>query len=106
MSVVHATDQDFQETVLQGQGLILVDFWAEWCGPCKMLSPSLDAIAKAMDGKVTIVKVDIDKNPQIPSQYGVRSIPTLTLFKDGQAISTKVGVLAQPKIQEWLDSHL
>ena len=104
MSTVHVSDDEFESKVLKGSGPVLVDFWAEWCGPCKQISPILDEIAGEMAGKVTVAKVNIDQNPETPTKYGVRGIPTLILFKDGEAVATKVGSLPKSKIVEWLDS--
>lgn len=104
MSSKHVSDGDFEKDVLKGSGPILVDFWAEWCGPCKQLSPILDEIAGEMSGKVTIAKVNIDENPDTPQKYGVRGIPTLILFKDGQAVATKVGSMPKSKLVEWIES--
>jgi len=100
------TDSSFDADVLQAQKPVLVDFWAEWCGPCKMIAPFLDAIAADMAGKVTVAKVNIDENPQTPSKYGVRGIPTLMLFKNGQVAATKIGALPQSKLLEWVQSVL
>ena len=105
MASVQVTDQDFDQKVLQGQGLTLVDFWAEWCGPCRQLSPVLDDLAKEMEGQLTVAKVNIDSSPKTPEKYGVRGIPTLILFKDGQAVSTKVGALPKAKLMEWIKSQ-
>ncbi|MEQ1789749.1 MAG: thioredoxin [Rickettsiales bacterium] len=101
---LHIDDSEFEEKVLNGNGTFLVDFWAEWCGPCRQLSPILDAIAEERAEKITIVKVNIDKNPATPQKFGVRGIPTLIIFKDGKAISTKVGSLPKSKLLEWVDS--
>lgn len=101
---VHVNDDDFEKDVLKASGAVLVDFWAEWCGPCKQIGPILDEIAAEMNGKLTIAKVNIDKNPETPQKYGVRGIPTLILFKDGKVVSTKVGSMPKSKLVEWLES--
>jgi thioredoxin 1 len=104
MSALHVTDGEFDQKVLKASGLVLVDFWAEWCGPCRQIAPVLDEIAKEKGSALTIAKVDIDKNPGTPQKYGVRGIPTLILFKNGQAVSTKVGSLPKSKLVEWINS--
>ena len=106
MSTVHVSDDSFDADVLKAEGAVLVDFWAEWCGPCKIIAPALEDIAKEMDGRVTVAKVNIDDNPLTPQKYGVRGIPTLMLFKDGQVAATKVGALAKGQLQEWVESVL
>lgn len=100
------SDQSFEQDVLKAEGPVLVDFWAEWCGPCKQIAPSLDKIAKEMEGKVTIAKVNIDDNPQTPTQYGVRGIPTLLIFKGGQVAAMKVGTLPESKLREWIQQSI
>ncbi|MES2983619.1 MAG: thioredoxin TrxA [Pseudomonadota bacterium] len=106
MSTKHISDDEFDGAVLNSSTPILVDFWAEWCGPCKQIGPILDEIAKDMDGKLTIAKVNIDQNPESPQRYGVRGIPTMILFKDGKAIATKVGSMPKSQLVEWLNSHV
>ena len=98
------TDDTFELDVLQADGPVLVDFWAEWCGPCKQIAPSLDEISEELDGKMSLAKVNIDENPETPSKYGVRGIPTLMLFKGGEVTSTKVGALPKGKLKEWVES--
>jgi len=99
-------DNEFESEVINSKLPLLIDFWAEWCGPCRMLSPILDQLSEEMEGKVKIVKMNIDENPETPSKFGVRGIPTMLLFKEGKQIATKVG--AQPKnaLQEWINSSL
>ncbi len=104
MTTKTVTDDSFDADVLGSSEPVLVDFWAEWCGPCKQIGPSLEEISSEMGEKLTVAKVNIDDNPNIPTKYGVRGIPTLMLFKDGQVAATKVGALPKGKIQEWIDS--
>lgn len=106
MSISHVTDASFEEDVLKAEGPVLVDFWAEWCGPCKQIAPTLEDIAKDYDGRVRVVKVDIDSNPQTPSKYGVRGIPTIMMFKGGEVAAMKVGALPKSKLYEWVDDSL
>lgn len=101
---LHIDDSEFEAKVLKGQGAFLVDFWAEWCGPCRQIAPVLDEIASEREGKLTVVKVNIDKNPGTPQKYGVRGIPTLILFQNGEPVSTKVGSVPKSKLIEWIDS--
>ena len=102
MSTVKVTDETFEQDVLKAEKPVLVDFWAEWCGPCKQIAPALEQIAQELGGQVTIAKVNIEDSPTVPSRYGVRGIPTLMLFKDGQMASMKVGAMPKQKILEWL----
>lgn len=106
MSITQVSDTSFEDDVLKADGLVLVDFWAEWCGPCKQIGPFLEELSTDMEGKVTIAKVNIDENPATPLKYGVRGIPTLMLFKGGQVAATKVGALSKVKLYEWVESLL
>ncbi len=98
------TDQTFDADVLKSSEPVLVDFWAEWCGPCKMIAPFLEQLATDMAGRVTVAKINIDENPQTPMKYGVHGIPTLMLFKNGQVAATKIGALPKSKLVEWVES--
>ncbi|MGB0695878.1 MAG: thioredoxin TrxA [Rhodospirillaceae bacterium] len=102
----HVTDSSFDEDVLKANGPILVDFWAEWCGPCRQIAPSLEVIAQELEGQLNVVKLNIDDNPQTPAKYGVRGIPTLMIFKDGQVAATKIGALPTGKLREWVQGSL
>ncbi|MBI1186939.1 MAG: thioredoxin TrxA [Alphaproteobacteria bacterium] len=103
MATVKVTDDSFDTDVLKAQGPVLVDFWAEWCGPCKQIGPALEEIAGEMNGRLAVAKINIDENPGTPSRYGVRGIPTLMVFKDGKVAATKVGAMPKSKIVEWLN---
>ncbi|HXP31415.1 MAG TPA: thioredoxin TrxA [Stellaceae bacterium] len=100
------TDGTFDAQVLRAPGPVLVDFWAEWCGPCKMIAPHLEQLATDMAGRVTVAKINIDENPQTPTKYGVHGIPTLMLFKNGQVAATKIGALPKSRLVEWIESVL
>ncbi|THD74534.1 MAG: thioredoxin TrxA [Phenylobacterium sp.] len=102
MSSVKVTDESFETDVLKSGQPVLVDFWAEWCGPCKQIAPALEQIADEFAGKITVAKLNIEESPTTPSRYGVRGIPTMMLFKDGQMASMKVGAMPKQKIVEWL----
>ena len=102
----HVNDADFEKEVLQAEMPVVVDFWAEWCGPCKQVAPFLDDLAKEKDGVLKVVKVDIDNNPQTPTTYNVRGIPTLMVFRNGALVATKVGALPRSALYEWVESSL
>lgn len=104
--VLHVNDSDFDEKVLKANGPVLVDYWAEWCGPCKMIAPILDEIAKDYEGKLTVAKLNIDDNPATPQHYGVRGIPTLMLFVDGEVEGTKVGALTKSQLAAFISNYL
>ena len=100
------TEATFESDVLQSEQPVIVDFWAEWCGPCHAVSPVLEQIADERQGELTVAKVNIDENPQVPTKYGVRGIPTLMIFQNGQVAATKVGALPKTKIKEWIDASI
>jgi thioredoxin 1 len=104
--IVQLSDDSFEADVLAAEQAVLVDFWAEWCGPCKMIAPILDEVADEYDGKLTIGKLNIDQNAQTPPKYGIRGIPTLLLFKNGNVIATKVGALSKTQLKEFLDANI
>jgi thioredoxin 1 len=104
--IVYVTDSSFEAEVLKGEGAVLVDFWADWCGPCKMIAPILDEIATEYAGRVKVTKLNIDENPGTPPKYGIRGIPTLMLFKGGNVEATKVGALSKSQLAAFLDSNL
>lgn len=100
------SDNNFSKDVLESSVPVLVDFWAPWCGPCRQLSPIIDSIATEAAGKFDVVKCNIDENPEVPSKYGVRSIPTLMIFKDGKLVDTKIGSLPKSALHEWIKSNI
>jgi thioredoxin 1 len=104
--ILHISDADFDEKVLKSTAPVLVDFWAEWCGPCKMIAPILDEIAADYEGRLVVAKVNVDQSPETPQRYGVRGIPTLILFKDGDVHATKVGAVAKAQLAAFIDSNL
>jgi thioredoxin 1 len=104
--IVHITDDNFESEVLQSSEPVLVDYWAEWCGPCKMIAPVLDEIAGEYEGRVKVAKLNIDDNPNTPPRYGIRGIPTLMLFKDGEVEATKVGAVSKSQLTAFIDSNL
>ena len=105
-TVKHVTDATFEADVLKSDRPVLVDYWAEWCGPCKMIAPILDEVSKAYEGRVQIAKINVDENRVVPGQHGIRGIPTLMLFKDGKVAATKVGSLSKAQLTAFLDGHL
>ena len=104
--IVHISDESFEEEVLQSEQPVLIDYWAEWCGPCKMIAPVLDEIATEYSNRLKVVKLNIDDNPQTPPKYGIRGIPTLMVFKNGQVEATKVGAVSKAQLTAFLDDSL
>ena len=105
-NTVPVTDSSFETDVLKATGPVLVDFWAEWCGPCRMIGPALEEIAGDLKGKLTVAKVNIDENPQTPNNYAVRGIPTLILFKNGKPAATLVGALPKSALRQWIEKNV
>ena len=104
--IVHISDESFEEEVLQSERPVLIDYWAEWCGPCKMIAPVLDEIATEYSDRLKVVKLNIDDNPQTPPKYGIRGIPTLMVFKNGQVEATKAGAVSKAQLTAFLDDSL
>jgi len=105
-AIVHVSDASFSEDVLGTDGPVLVDFWAAWCGPCKMIAPVLDELAKEYEGRITICKMDVDANKETPAKFNIRGIPTLMVFKDGNAEGTKVGALSKAQLKEFIEASI
>jgi len=106
MPTVKTTDTDFQKDVLKADQTVLVDFWAEWCGPCKAIGPALEEIADNLGGQIKIAKLNIDENPQTPQSYNVRGIPTLLIFKEGQVVAEKIGAMPKSALEQWISDNL
>jgi thioredoxin 1 len=106
MTTVHVSDASFETDVLKSEVPVVVDFWAEWCGPCHMIAPALEEIAKTLGPKAKIVKLDVDKNPYTPSKYGVRGMPTLMIFKGGQVAASKLGAAPKSQLQSWIEQSI
>ena len=104
MATVKVTDSNFEQDVLKSSEPVVVDFWAEWCGPCRMIGPALEEISSEMEGKVKIAKLNVDENPQVASQYGIRSIPALMMFKDGKVVAQKVGAAPKGELSRWIQA--
>ena len=102
MALINITDEEFEDSILKNSGVCLVDFWAEWCGPCKQISPILEEIASEENYAITIAKINIDENPRVATDYGIRSIPTMLLFSNGELKDTKVGVLPKQELNDWI----
>ena len=106
MGLLHISDSDFDEKVIRSATPVLVDFWAEWCGPCRIIGPVLEELAPEYEGRMAIAKINVDDNRETAARYGVSGIPTLILFKEGEAVDRQVGALPKPKLKEWIDQKL
>jgi thioredoxin 1 len=106
MAIKHVSDASFEQDVLKSESPVLVDYWAEWCGPCKMIAPILEEVSRDYEGRLQVAKVNVDENQAVPAKYGIRGIPTLMLFKNGAQVAIKVGALSKSQLTLFLDSHL
>ena len=106
MTVTHISDDSFEQDVVNASRPVIVDYWAEWCGPCRQIAPALEELALELKDRVTIAKMNVDENPRTPTKFGVRGIPTLMLFKNGEVASTKIGAMPKSKIKEWIESQI
>ena len=106
MAILNVEDKDFKEKVLESDKPVLCDFWAEWCGPCKQIAPILHELAEDYKEKILVAKVNIDENPEVPSNYGIMSIPTLILFKNGKSVSSQIGLVEKDSLTKWLDENI
>jgi thioredoxin 1 len=106
MPIKHVSDASFEQDVLKSESPVLVDYWAEWCGPCKMIAPILDEVSRDYEGRLQVAKLNVDENQAVPAKFGIRGIPTLMLFKNGAQVATKVGALSKSQLTLFLDSHL
>ena len=105
-NIIHVSDESFEQEGLQCDKPVLIDYWAEWCGPCKALGPILENVALEFEGKVAVKKINIDENPESPANFGIRSIPTIIMFKNGSVADTKIGLSSEADLKNWINSHL